>query len=341
MRKNIKYIMMVGCLAALCTACANASKPAETAVPSTEAETTVATTEETTTVTETEATVTETEAATENAEILVLKKDPDYNAGIMNMPLGMYLSVNDYDGKEQILYCTIKNQTGADAQFGAEYYLQKEVNGEWQDVEAVSGYGWNKMLYMLKDREEMDMSFNLSFFDIKEPGRYKLLRSDCEAEFELIPESAAAEMSSVIGMANPMVETDANGLMETLGLSFNVPEGAEDVSYFILNDKIAEVQFRIPEQEMHVTARTMSANEFEDISGMYYNWTDESDGKVFYNDAKIKHYHDDKKDIQVCLWYDVAPGLMYSVVAEQPDADGFDIQGLAESLCPSVQGNVG
>ena len=40
--------------------------------------------------------------------------------------------------------------------------------------------------------------------------------------------ASAFQETSVIGMPNPWTETDPDGLMQTLGLQFDVPEGAEN-----------------------------------------------------------------------------------------------------------------
>ena len=45
--------------------------------------------------------------------------------------------------------------------------------------------------------------------------------------------------------------------------------------------------------------------------------------------------------IEIFLWFDVVPGLMYSVTAQGMDLDGFDIQAIAEQLYIPTQGDVG
>ena len=73
------------------------------------------------------------------------------------------------------------------------------------------------------------------------------------------------------GLPNPLKETDAEGIMQTLGLGFGVPEGAGEVSYYIINDETAEMRFTV--DTARFTARIKPSAEFEDISGMYYDWT--------------------------------------------------------------------
>ena len=45
--------------------------------------------------------------------------------------------------------------------------------------------------------------------------------------------------------------------------------------------------------------------------------------------------------VEMCMWYDLVPGLMYSVTAQGMDLDGFDIQAIAEQLYIPTQGDVG
>ena len=142
-----------------------------------------------------------------------------------------------------------------------------------------------------------------------------------------------------VALPNPMVEVTADELMDKLGLSFNVPDGAEDVKYFVINNEMAEMRFTY--NTVNCCARIKPTVEFEDISGMYYKWNVEETGKVSYNEAQIKRYNGNDITVDACLWFDAAPGLMYSVTADGKDLDGFDIQAVAEQTYVQTQGDVG
>ena len=152
------------------------------------------------------------------------------------------------------------------------------------------------------------------------------------------PETAATEEAKV-GVPNPMVEVTKDELMEKLGLGFNVPEGAENVKYFIIDGKMAEMQFVF--NTVKINARILPTAEYEDISGMYYQWQNSEKGKVGYSDADIKLYKGETESAQIILWYDAAPGLMYSVSATGEDLDGFDIEAIAQQTYVQTQGDVG
>ena len=83
--------------------------------------------------------------------------------------------------------------------------------------------------------------------------------------------------------------------------------------------------------------------EFEDISGMYYDWTATNDTwKVQHCDARTMSYiSKTEDDAMVTLWYDAAPGLMYSLSAAGKDLNGLDLPVLADQIYIPTQGNAG
>lgn len=136
---------------------------------------------------------------------------------------------------------------------------------------------------------------------------------------------------------NPMSETDADGLADKLGVSFNAVEGADDVAYYIINNTTAEMQFK--RDDVDFTARVQAAVSFTDISGMFFEWTSVEDCTVGGCEGKDK-----KADgAEVCLWYDAAPGLMYSLSAvpgvSATDLAGADILAVAEEIYNPMQGD--
>ncbi|MBR6089578.1 MAG: hypothetical protein IKP86_06570 [Anaerolineaceae bacterium] len=141
------------------------------------------------------------------------------------------------------------------------------------------------------------------------------------------------------GMANPWVETDADGLMETLGLEFNVPEDAEDVVYRMNeSEQLAEMKFVL--NDMPFTARIKpSALEMEDITGMHYKWDVEEESDAHWTREKIMQAKDGENTVEAILWFDIVPGLTYSLSTKAPDLDGFDIVAVAQMVWHQVQGD--
>lgn len=135
---------------------------------------------------------------------------------------------------------------------------------------------------------------------------------------------ASALAEGMVGLANPWVETTAEGLMDLLGLQLGVPEGATDVSWRMLDSRqMGELEFSWYGETY--TARVAPAEAFEDISGMYFEWEIEDDCTVDRCAGKCYRTHDGDMTVDLCLWYDDLTGLMYSISVSDTDLDGFDI----------------
>ena len=149
----------------------------------------------------------------------------------------------------------------------------------------------------------------------------------------------AAETAGTVGMANPWVESTAEEIMDKLGLSLKVPEGAEDVTYRMAEDlKMEEMTFKLDDLEF--TARVKSTAEFEDISGLYYTWDLEDPCEVGgWCEGFDRRTKDGELTIDNVTWCDMVPGLSYSISTSAADLDGFDILGIANMVFEPAQGN--
>ncbi|MBP9997004.1 MAG: hypothetical protein KBT19_06975 [Lachnospiraceae bacterium] len=149
------------------------------------------------------------------------------------------------------------------------------------------------------------------------------------------------EVEPMEGMPNPWVDTDENGIMQMGGVRFAVPEGAAEVIYrYLESENLSEMQFDL--DGLHFCARIKPTAEWEDISGVYCDWTVEDECKVSEArlEGKCMRYLSEEETTDVCLWYDVVPGLMYSVTTTAADLDGFDIQAIAEAIYTPMQTEV-
>lgn len=141
---------------------------------------------------------------------------------------------------------------------------------------------------------------------------------------------------TALSIPNPMTKASPELLINQLGVNFLVPQGAENVSYHIIADKIAQMSFTINDSE--VTARIQPSNQFEDISGMYYNWSFQEDCNIGWCQGRLFLTTSDKKNIGLCLWYDVVPGLMYSLSIDSNATKEQLIQ-LAQAVYKPAQGD--
>jgi hypothetical protein len=115
-------------------------------------------------------------------------------------------------------------------------------------------------------------------------------------------------------LPNPVQNSTAQEILDTLGITFNIPVDAQDISYSIINESdanaIAQAVFTL--DNIEYTYRIASAAEFSDISGAYYDWTTTKDIEVSYCSGELSYIEGEQG---ICQWYDTVPGLMYSIYA--------------------------
>ena len=116
---------------------------------------------------------------------------------------------------------------------------------------------------------------------------------------------------TAVGIANPVVQSDSEEILEVLGIRFNEPEGASEVRYSIIGGKTAQMDFVW--NGVECTARISGEPSFTDISGMYFSWKSEISTKIERCDAVVKLAESGGSTTGVCMWYDTVPGLMCSV----------------------------
>ena len=116
---------------------------------------------------------------------------------------------------------------------------------------------------------------------------------------------------TALGIANPVVQSDPEEILEVLGIRFNEPEGASRVRYSIIGGKTAQMDFVW--KGVECTARISGEPSFTDISGMYFSWKSEINTNVGRCAATVKLAEAGGSTTGVCLWYDTVPGLMCSV----------------------------
>ncbi len=142
-----------------------------------------------------------------------------------------------------------------------------------------------------------------------------------------------AQTEVMAGMANPWTQTDQDGFVKTMKVKFNVPEGAKDITYFIMNDgELGEMQFTLNDVSCH--ARCKASKTWEDISGLYFDdtWDTEEKCTVKGFEGVIRRVTEKPESICNCMWLDQKAGVMYSVTARSENLKRFDIKELAEAM---------
>lgn len=112
------------------------------------------------------------------------------------------------------------------------------------------------------------------------------------------PADSKANSSQQQYVANPWVEVSADTMYNSIGFRFGVPDGATNVIYrWDEEDGIAEMQFT-DAFGVNITARAKKTEAFEDISGMYYDFSQNPDNyghgpDLFLNNETIENLRGD------------------------------------------------
>ncbi|MCR5415772.1 MAG: hypothetical protein K6E79_03120 [Pseudobutyrivibrio sp.] len=161
-----------------------------------------------------------------------------------------------------------------------------------------------------------------------------------EAQVAEPAEEQTADSGNTVGLANPWIDTDKNGVKAATGFELNVPVEAQNVMYSYLEDaQMAQVTYLIGEDEF--VYRAQPTAELMDISGFNYDWFLEDDCTVHGFEGKELAYSDAEEDaefiddafyVHVVYWYNTDEGATYSLSTSGKDLNGMDITAIAEGL---------
>ncbi len=135
-------------------------------------------------------------------------------------------------------------------------------------------------------------------------------------------------------VVNPMHESSQEAILQELGLSFQIPAGAENVAFWTIgsNPVLAQMDFTFDGDKYTYRISTDSGN--EDISGMYYEWEQTEETTVGGLTAEVKWIDWNQG---VISWYDAAPGIQYSL-SQDTNATFNSLEIMANALYIPVQG---
>ncbi len=146
-----------------------------------------------------------------------------------------------------------------------------------------------------------------------------------------------------IALANPWEDVTQEELLDASGLFFGIPEGAENILYrFLPSEHLAEMQFTLGNDEFcaRIQPAALEEGQLMNIAGMYFAWQDEAAVTVRHCSGIVGKAQTGSEDwVELCLWYDLAPGLMYSLSVYTADPDRVDLAAIAEQICIPVQGD--
>lgn len=150
------------------------------------------------------------------------------------------------------------------------------------------------------------------------------------------PEETPAPAAVIL--PNPVHETDEAGLLGATGLTLPTPEGAENVrrSYIDMAGEapIAQLDFTLDGKAATLRAQANGAVRPADISGLYYDWTENGTAQVGSRDAEL-HTNGAAGYI---AWADAAPGILYNLSMTE-GADAETLTALANAAFFPLQGD--
>lgn len=142
-----------------------------------------------------------------------------------------------------------------------------------------------------------------------------------------------------VGMPNPLHETDEDGLAAAVGIPLPAPEGAEELRWSwieLSGDKpIAQMNFTLDGRRYYLRAQAASSLEAEDISGLYFDWTESGEAEVAYCPA-VWHTNGEAGYI---AWIDAVPGIVYNLGMTE-GASAELLIAAANAVFVPVQGSV-
>ena len=160
-----------------------------------------------------------------------------------------------------------------------------------------------------------------------------------------------ASSETTVSIANPWRDCTEEEAYEYTPNGFSAPDGATDERWSICetaDDKelpgtMVQLTFEYSGLEYTARQQPVPGEEIVDISGLYYNWTEEEEGVLAHwgggqMPCRICRYIGDDVTVDLCLWFDIETGYAYSLSTQGQDLDGFDIQAIAEAMYdPSKQ----
>ena len=139
-----------------------------------------------------------------------------------------------------------------------------------------------------------------------------------------------AAANKTVGLPNPVQESTAEEITKRLNVKFAVPDDAKNIRYSIIAGNLAQMDFIWNEAEC--TARIKRDAESQDISGFYYNWSNEIPCTIGENAGIAKWQITDVGEaVGICLWQKKASNLTYSVSMKK-NADSEKLIALANDI---------
>ena len=143
-------------------------------------------------------------------------------------------------------------------------------------------------------------------------------------------------------ITNPWREITEAEAKELCPASFSAPEGAENIVWRAMEQSgegtLVELRFDLDGNSFTAREQT-TADRQADLSGMYYEWSEQREIRLQNSDdgtitGRYYRFVGEKEYADLCIWYDEEAGTAYSLGVTAGEPDGFDLQAVAQTLCP-------
>ena len=139
-----------------------------------------------------------------------------------------------------------------------------------------------------------------------------------------------------VGLANPVHEMTPEEILTRYGIDLAYLAEYENAAFSVIDGDPVVMQARFLKDGCEYTYRVATPPQETDISGMYYEWSEQSNAPVGRCEALVRLAKD---GAGVISWYDLVPGVMYSL-ATAGKTDAAALTALAGELFVPTQGEV-
>ena len=148
--------------------------------------------------------------------------------------------------------------------------------------------------------------------------------------------TAAPTNEPTTGMPNPQKESSEIEILTRFGTVMSLPQGGLVDDYYIIEGENSVAEMRFSLKDSNYVARFMPAAEYEDISGMHYEWQHTETANDLYNTTL--RYNDGAQG--VIDLYDANLGLVCSLSTDS-GADPDTLRSVAKEVFSTVTDGFG
>ncbi len=115
---------------------------------------------------------------TQEATIETDKDTPDNN-----VPLYAEMSIADGSYKDNKATFILKNNSNEEYNYGSEYAIEEQVNGEWLEIVLDPPLTWNAVIMKLEPQSSIKFEVDFSFgYGALKDGTYRLSKTICDKD---------------------------------------------------------------------------------------------------------------------------------------------------------------